>query len=189
MKNFLKEASSYIIIIIVVVLIRTFLITPVRVDGPSMNNTLKDSDLLLLNKFSYNIGKIKRFDVVVIENNGEKIIKRVYGLPGEKLEYRNNNLYINNQLVEDNYGKYNNTDDFDLKTICMAGLRKNREITDELVNANCNYDVIPDGYYLVLGDNRKVSADSRYYGFIARDKIIGKTRIRFWPLDKIGIIK
>ena len=188
MKNFIKDISGYVIIIVVVVLIRSFVVTPVRVDGPSMNDTLKDSDLLLLNKLSYKVGSIKRYDVVVIENNGEKIIKRVYGLPGDSIEYNNNKLYINGEAVEDKYAS-NQTDNFNLKDICIAGLRKVRIITDIDIENNCNYNTIPEDYYVVLGDNRKVSADSRYYGLISKDKIIGKTRIRFWPLNKIGIIE
>ena len=184
----LKEFSGYIIIIILVVVIRTFIVTPVKVDGPSMDNTLKDSDLLFLNKLSYKIGDIKRFDIVVIENNGEKIIKRVYGLPGEKIEYKNNKLYINDEEIIDEYAN-RSTDDFTIADICTAGLKRNNTTSNDNINSICNYDVIPDDYYLVLGDNRKVSADSRYYGFISKDNIIGKTKVRFWPMNKIGIIK
>ena len=184
----LKDLSGYIIIVVIVIILRTFIITPVKVDGPSMDDTLKDSDLLFLNKLSYKISDIKRYDIVVIENNGEKIIKRVYGLPGEKVEYKNNKLYINDEIVEDKYAN-KETGDFTITDICIAGLKKNKIVTDNEISSNCNYDVIPEGYYLVLGDNRKVSADSRYYGFISKDNIIGKTKVRFWPIDKIGIIK
>lgn len=186
--KFIKDISGYVIIIIIVVLIRTFIVTPVRVDGPSMDNTLKDSDLLLLNKFSYIFTDIKRYDIAVVENNGEKIIKRVYGLPGDSIEYKDNKLYINGKLVEDKYAT-NETADFNLTDICIAGLRKNKMTTETDIENKCNYNIIPDGYYLVLGDNRKVSADSRYYGLIPKNKIVGKTKIRFWPLNKIGIVK
>ena len=166
-----------------------FIVTPVKVDGPSMDDTLKDSDLLLLNKLSYKLSKINRFDIVVIENNGEKIIKRVYGLPGESVEYKDNKLYINGEEVEDKYAS-NETLDFNLTDICIQGLKKKiKTITGDDIEKECNYNIIPDNYYLVLGDNRKVSADSRYYGLISRDKIVGKTRVRFWPLNKIGIVK
>lgn len=188
MKKILKDISGYIIIIVLVVLLRTFIITPVKVDGPSMDDTLKDSDLLLLNKISYKTGDIKRYDIVVIENNGEKIIKRVYGLPGESLYYKDNKLYINDKEVEDKFPS-KKTDDFNITDICIAGLKKNMTVTTDIIEEKCNYNIIPENHYLVLGDNRKVSADSRFYGFISKDKIIGKASIRFWPLNKIGIVK
>ena len=89
MKKFLKETYGYIIIIVAVIIVRTFIITPVVVDGPSMEDTLYDNELLLLNKISYSFQDIKRYDIIVIEEGNEKIIKRVYGLPGEKIEYKN----------------------------------------------------------------------------------------------------
>ena len=188
MKNFMKEISGYLIIIVIVVLVRTFIITPVKVDGPSMDDTLNDSDLLLLSKISYKVGDIKRFDIVVIDINGEKIIKRVYGLPGENIEYKDNRLFINGVVIEDEYAN-NETVDFDLTDICVAGLKRNNIVDSEEVEKKCNYNIIPDNYYVVLGDNRKVSADSRYYGLISKDMIVGKTSIRFWPLNKIDVVK
>ena len=188
MKKLLKENYGYIIIIILIIIIRSFIITPVVVDGPSMEDTLYDNELLLLDKISYKIEKIKRYDIVVIEEKDEKIIKRVYGLPNEKIEYKDNKLYINDQKVEDVYAT-NETNDFNLKEICLASLKQEKNITEEDIFNKCNYETIPDGYYLVLGDNRKVSADSRYYGLISEKQIIGRTKIRFWPLDKIGFLK
>lgn len=187
MKGFLKEVASYAILIIIILLIRTFIITPVRVDGPSMEDTLYDKELLLLDKISYRFKEISRFDIVVIQNSNEKIIKRVYGLPNDKVEYRGNNLYINGEIVKDIYTE-RKTLDFNLKDICAAGLKRNRIVTSDEVDKLCNYDTIPNGYYLVLGDNRTVSADSRFYGLIPREHILGKTNIRFWPLNKIGSI-
>lgn len=188
MKKFLKENYGYIIIIVLIIIIRSFVITPVVVDGPSMEDTLHDNELLLLDKISYNFQEIKRYDIVVIEENGEKIIKRVYGLPNEKIEYKNNKLYINDEEVQDLYAT-NETDDFTLKDICIASLKKENLVEEDKILDKCNYDTIPDNYYLVLGDNRKISADSRYYGLISKDNIIGKVKFRFWPLNKFGIIE
>lgn len=187
MKKFLKETYGYIIIIVAVIIVRTFIITPVVVDGPSMEDTLYDNELLLLNKISYSFQDIKRYDIIVIEEGNEKIIKRVYGLPGEKIEYKNNKLYINDQETADNYAT-NETSDFTLKDICAASLKKNEIVTEEDINKKCQDDKIPQDYYLVLGDNRKVSADSRYYGLIPKSSIVGKVSFRFWPLNKLGII-
>ena len=102
MQKFLKEYLPYIIVIIIVILVKIFFITPVRVKGVSMNNTLKDKDIMLLNKAIYRHQDIKRFDIVVIKMGNEEIIKRVIGLPGDEVVYKNNKLYINNKI---NYKK------------------------------------------------------------------------------------
>ena len=188
MKKILKENYGYIVAIMLIIILRSFVITPVVVDGPSMEDTLFDNELLLLDKISYNFQEIKRYDIVVIEESNEKIIKRVYGLPNEKIEYKNNKLYINNKEVNDEYAT-NATDDFTLRDVCLSSLKRDGITDEEVLSEKCDYDVIPDNYYLVLGDNRKISADSRYYGLISKDSIIGKTEFRFWPLSKFGTIK
>lgn len=177
MEKFVKEIIPYIIIIVVVVLIRSFIITPVEVDGASMENTLHDGELLLLSKISYKVSDIKRFDIVVINKGNDKVVKRIIGLPGDKVEYVDNKLYINDEEVKDIYAK-NATEDFDIKDICMV----KEDIED------CTYDKVPEGTYLVLGDNRLVSADSRSNGFIKKEDIVGKAVFRIWPLNKIGFI-
>ena len=178
MEKFIKEVIPYIIIIIVVVLIRSFIITPVEVDGASMENTLHDGELLLLSKISYKVSDIKRFDIVVINKGNDKVVKRIIGLPGDKVEYIDNKLYINDKEVKDTYAK-NATEDFDIKDICMV-----KESVED-----CPYDTVPEETYLVLGDNRLVSSDSRANGFIKKEDIVGKAVFRIWPLNKIGFIK
>ena len=95
-------------------------------------------------------------------------------------------MYINDEEVEDGYAT-NETNNFTIRDICASGL-KNEGLTDEEINEKCDYDTVPDGYYLVLGDNRKVSLDSRSLGFISEDLIRGKAVFRIFPLDKIGCI-
>ena len=94
----IKEVIPYIVIVVVVVLIRTFIITPVRVDGDSMKNTLKNGDILLL----YKLSSINRFDIIVLdeEKDNEKIIKRVIGLPGETVAIKKGKIYINDKEIE-----------------------------------------------------------------------------------------
>ena len=162
MKKFIKELIPYIIIIVAVVLIRTFIVTPVIVVGDSMVPTLKENQILLLNKFDYKFNEIERYDIVVIEVGNGEIIKRVIGLPGENIEYRNNTLYINGHEEETIYNF--DTENFSLKEIC-----------------NC--DKIPQDKYLVLGDNREVSSDSRGpIGLIDKEAIKGSTKISIWPI-------
>lgn len=163
----LKELIPYIIIVIVVVLFRTFIATPIRVDGPSMEDTLKNGDILFLNKLDKTI---KRFDIVVIYKSDIRLIKRVIGLPGENIEYKDNELYINGKVIED-----------------VALIRTGDFTLHELYNI----DKIPEGYYFVMGDNRTVSKDSRYYdiGLIKKSEIAGTTSFRLFPFNKIGKIK
>ena len=172
MKEKIKEILPYIIIIITVALIRLYIITPEIVSGESMENNLHNGEWLLNSKITYKFNDIKRFDIVIIKKKEYLIIKRVIGLPGETVEYKDNKLYINGELVEDKYAK-NNTNNFTLKDICYT----------------C--EVIPDGKYLVLGDNREISSDSRSkdLGLVSEDYIIGKAVFRIWPLTKFGTLE
>ncbi len=170
MKKFLKELFPYVVIIVLVVIIRTFIMTPVIVSGSSMIPNLEDGNLLLVRKIGYHGDSIKRFDIVVLyekENDKkEEIIKRIIGLPGEHISYKNNKLYVNDELVKENFS-FRDTEDFNLEEIC-----------------SCNK--IPEGKYLVLGDNRPVSKDSRYIGLIDEKDIIGKAIYRIWPISAFG---
>lgn len=168
MRKNIKELYPYVIIIIVVVLIRSFIITPVIVSGNSMLPNFNDGELLLVKKIGYNEKAIKRFDVIVIKKDKEEIIKRVIGLPGEHVSYKNNKLYINDKLVSEDY-THLNTKDFNLEEICTCS-------------------TIPEGKYLVLGDNRPISKDSRSIGLIDEKNIVGKSVFRLWPITKIGTI-
>ena len=110
----IKEVIPYIVIVVVVVLIRTFIITPVRVDGDSMKNTLKNGDILLL----YKLSSIDRFDIIVLdeEKDNEKIIKRVIGLPGETVAIKKGKIYINDKVIDDEYA-YGETSDYNKVTL------------------------------------------------------------------------
>ena len=154
MSKIVKEIIPYIIIIIVVVLIRTFLFTPVVVVGDSMVPTLENKQILLLDKITYRFKEIKRFDIVVIDTGKSEIIKRIIGLPGETVEYKDNLLYINGEVMESIYNF--DTQDFTMESITES-------------------ELIPEDKYLVLGDNRLVSSDSRIIGLIDKKDILGKT--------------
>lgn len=182
--KFIKELIPYVVILLVVILIRSYIITPITVVGSSMYPTLKDKEMLLLSKISYKLHDIERFDIVVIKKDNEEIIKRIIGLPGENISYIDNKLYVNGVYIKEEYD-YIETKDFDLNYICFIEKYKYYEEND---NFKCEYDKIPDDYYLVLGDNRKISKDSRSIGLIRKDEIIGKATLRFYPLDRIGSI-
>ncbi len=167
MKKIIKELYPYFIIIIVVVLFRTFIATPVRVDGSSMVDTLHNNEILILNKLNKSYD---RFNIVVIKYGKSKLVKRIIGLPGESIRYENNVLYINNKAIED--VAIARTSDFELKELY-------------------NIDTIPEDYYFVMGDNRGNSLDSRDYrvGLMKKSDIIGTTSFRVFPFTKIGSFK
>jgi len=157
--KFLKEIIPYVIIVMIVLLIRTFIITPVQVDGDSMYPTLNDNQILILKKYDKSY---ERFDIVVFDYDDSKLVKRIIGLPGETIAYKDNVLYING-----------------------------REFSDVELNeitTNFSHDVIPEGYYFVMGDNRDESLDSRRIGVIFEDDILGTTTFSIFPLNKFGFI-
>ncbi len=160
-----KEIFIYAAIILVIILIRTFIVTPVRVNGTSMYSTLKHGEIMLLDKINYTFNNIKRFDIVVVDTSDNKIIKRVIGLPGETLKYENNILYINGKEVKEPFLN-EKTADFDIREL--------------------GYDKIPSDCYFVLGDNRDNSEDSRYIGCIPKDEIKGKTSLVIFPFKNAG---
>ena len=160
----LNATLPYVIIVIVVALIRTFIITPVQVEGMSMYSTLDDKEILLLKKYDKSYD---RFDVVVFNYNNTKLIKRVIGLPGDTVAYKDNKLYINGKYIKEDFLKDNQeTYDFSLEEL--------------------GYETVPDGYYFVMGDNRTNSTDSRIIGLISDDDIEGTTNFAIFPLDKFG---
>ncbi len=162
--KFLKDIIPYIVIIIAVVLFRSYIITPVEVEGTSMYSTLDNGEILLLKKYDKNY---KRFDVIVFSNGKDKLIKRIVGLPGETIEYKNNKLYIDGKYIKEPFLKNNQkTYDFNLEDI--------------------GYEKIPDGSYFVLGDNRTNSTDSRIIGPVSSKQIAGKTDFVIFPFTKFG---
>lgn len=139
-----------------------FLVTPVIVDGVSMENSLYGNDILLLNKFNYLFNDVSRYDIVAINYNDSYIIKRVIGIPGDNISYNDNKLYINGFEVIDIY---------------------NSNFT-----SNFSSVVIPNGYYFVMGDNRENSLDSRGFGLVSLDNIIGSVKYRVYPFNSFGKI-
>ena len=163
--NFFKNIIPYVIIVIVVVLIRSFIVTPVRVDGESMMPTLADREILILKKYDH---KFERFDVIVFDYNRNRLIKRVIGLPGDYVEYKNDKLYINGKRIAEPFVRNSKTSDFKLEDIELSK--------------------ISNGCYFVMGDNRGNSTDSRIIGEVCEDEIKGSTNFSIYPFNKIGKI-
>ena len=164
-KEFLKDTSKYIIIGIIILIIFIYIVSLQQVLGPSMEPNYKEGEIYLLNKINYKLFDVKRFDVVVVDTESSKyMINRVIGLPGEHLEYKENKLYINGQVIEENFLKNGDTEDYNI-----TSLKEN---------------VIPENHYFVIGDNRINSTDSRIFGFVEEKDIVGKVGFRIWPIIK-----
>ena len=159
LKKIVKGWLPYVVIIILVLIIKSNVVAPIKVNGKSMNNTLKDGDIMILDIIGYRTSNLKRFNIVVIDNGKDYLIKRVIALPNEEIEYRNNKLYINGKVIKDKFAN-GKTNDFKVK------LKK-----DE---------------YFVMGDNREDSLDSRYYGPFNKKKIVGKTSFIIFPFNRFG---
>ena len=165
MKEKIKALLPYIIIIVAVLFVKAFIVTPIKVNGESMSPTLEEGDIMILNKTAYYFNKPQRFDIVVVNMPDEYLIKRVIGLPGEHIEYIDNTLYVDGEKVEENF-KHGKTEDFNIEEL--------------------GSDTVPENSYLVMGDNRENSLDSRELGFMKEEQLLGRTSLIILPFNRIG---
>ncbi len=151
--------------------IRQFVAEARYIPSGSMLPTLQINDRLIVDKLSYRFNTPQRGDIVVFsptstlekQNFHDAFIKRVIGLPGDKVEVKGGRVYVNDQALRENY-------------------------IEEDPQYQWGPQTVPPGSYLVLGDNRNNSYDSHYWGFVPREKIIGRAVVRFWPPNRVGEI-
>lgn len=167
--------KNVILATVLAFIIRGFILIPVQVEGNSMENTLNQNDMILMEKFT----EINRFDVIVFQlPDGTIYVKRVIGLPGEEIVYENDQLYVDGKAIEEPF--------------LIKNLRKDDGTTpyttnftlEELVGAT---NLAEDDYF-VLGDNRRLSKDSRSFGSVKSQEIIGKARAVYYPLNRMKVI-
>ncbi|WP_449540470.1 signal peptidase I [Ferdinandcohnia sp. Marseille-Q9671] len=176
-KNF-SFIKSLGVSLVLVVFFRTFLFTNYIVEGESMMPTLEDGNLLMVNKIGMKIGELDHFDIVVFHKNKEEdFVKRVIGLPGDQVEYRDDVLYINGKSVPEPY-----LDKF--KEKIFVGQLTGDFTLEEVTGAT----TVPDDHIFVIGDNRLDSWDSRHFGFVRMDQVVGKVNIKYWPFDKMELL-
>jgi signal peptidase I len=156
-----------IIVIIIALLLRLFIIEVIKVVGESMEPTLMNEELVLIEKVGYYFSEPSRFDIVIFEREGEVelLVKRVIGLAGETVEIINGEIYINGEKLKD----------------------------DTFYKEKLNYDfpavTVPKGKIFVMGDNRGNSKDSRYFGSIEISRIRGRGILIIWPPNEIKAVK
>jgi signal peptidase I len=186
-KSVLRDwVESIIVAFLLAMVIRAFVVQAFKIPTGSMRMTLLEGDLILVNKFIYGakvpfmnlrlpaLREPKRGDVLVFiypEDKDKDFIKRLVGLPGETVEIKGGSIYINDKPAQEpvfNRVYYYNRGDFGAE---------GQKIT------------VPKGSYFVLGDNSASSKDSRYWGFVPKDNLLGKALIVYWPLSRIRAIK
>lgn len=175
----LKDIIISVIVAFVAFLVITqFFMIPIRVDGSSMEPTLHDKNLGFSNVFDIKQGKVERFDIVVIEvpSKGKNLVKRVIGLPGDKVFYQNDTLYINDEAVEEPF----------LDSEFMEQQKRLRD-SDLFTHDFSEPVVVPEGEYFVLGDNRLNSSDSRdpRYGTFKFKNIRSKNIYIYYPFNEM----
>ncbi|BAZ51095.1 signal peptidase I [Nostoc ellipsosporum NOK] len=190
--SWIAELGRTIVLSIVLALgIRTFVAEARWIPSGSMEPTLHgtpnqwQADKIIVDKLKYKFSEPQRGDIVVFsptkelqkENFNDAFIKRVIGLPGETVELKNGKVYINKKPLQED--KYLGSEQRTVIDVCTSGQQPPYLAKPE---------TIPPNSYLVLGDNRNSSYDSRCWGFVPSNNIIGRAVVRFWPLNKIGPI-
>ena len=175
--EFFKDTIAYFIPIIVMVLIMLFVYSFVPISGNSMEPSLSSGNVVILSRLHYKLSEIQRNDVVVLKKKNaegikESYVKRIVGMPGEEIHYLNGYLYINGEKHKEGYLPDNiETLNFMFVDVCNLD--------------NCPDGKIPENKYLVLGDNRNNSVDSRTFGLVDKSEIEGKVIFNIWPLNQM----
>jgi len=181
-----KSLRDWIIVVVVALfaalMIRVFVFQQFYISGPSMQTTLYDNNRVLVNKLSYKLHGIGRGDVVVFDRvttnggtvNHDDLIKRVIALGGDTLEIKKCVVFLNGVAIEENYLDAQDLAQTDLNSRCRV--------------VNLAEQVVPKGKIFVMGDNRSESFDSRMFGPIDEDLVVGRAFMIVWPLNKIGLL-
>jgi signal peptidase I len=216
----IEYSVSFFPVILIVFLLRSFLVEPFKIPSSSMVPTLLVGDFILVNKYAYGIrlpvvnrkivplGEPSRGDVMVFrypEDPSLDYIKRVVGLPGDRLEYRNKRLFINGQAVPvrqvDDYLSRERMQ-FSRRYIETLGSVDHEILLEDdapaavlptrAASGNCTYNMnglactVPAGHYFMMGDNRDNSSDSRVWGFVPDENIVGKAFFIWLNLNELG---
>lgn len=171
---FFDLIETVVMALAVFVIFYLFLFQPHQVKGSSMYPTFYDGEYILTDKFSYRLREPKRGEVIIFRAPGHEeydYIKRIIGMPGDTIKIENNKVIINNQILDEVYLPS------DYYTSAGSFLRSGQSVT------------VPEGQFFALGDNRAHSSDSREWGFVPRQNLVGRAWFRYWPPKRVGLIK
>ncbi|HEX7735249.1 MAG TPA: signal peptidase I [Ktedonobacteraceae bacterium] len=157
-----REIVETIALTILIFLAIHFTVQNYQISGPSMQNTLQSGQFVLVNKLAYLFHQPDRGDVIVLhepDQPGRDLIKRVIGLPGDTIVLDGNNVTVD-------------------------GVQLNEPYITQKFNPGAQTQTVPPNEYFVMGDNRPQSEDSRYFGFVPKDYIVGKAILVYWPLNQ-----
>ncbi len=172
--NIIELIEFVAIMAAILVVIRFFIAEPHKVSGSSMFPNFHDQDYIITNKLATKLSSLERGEVIILTNPRDKsqvFIKRVIGLPGERVKLSNGLVFVNNQQLDEPY--------------LPTGVKSH----GEAFLADDEETVVPNNSYFVMGDNRGASSDSRELGPIPKELIIGQAFLRYWPINKFSIIK
>lgn len=213
-EKYLKESvlieysKSFFPVLLLVLILRSFLAEPFRIPSSSMKPTLLEGDFIVVNKFDYGIkipiigkqiipiGKPKRGDIIVFRHTKDMdLIKRIVGLPGDRIVYKDKSVFINGKEV---IQEYEGRDyDVDITGNIFPVVKKNevfdtnshgifQRLGPDRYKYEFNDVTVPEGHYFVMGDNRDNSVDSRFWGFVADEQIIGRTFATIMSWDHVN---
>ncbi len=204
---YIEYSKSFFPVLLIVLILRSFVAEPFRIPSGSMMPTLLVGDFILVSKYAYGIrlpvlktkileiGEPKRGDVAVFRfprNPSDDYIKRIIGLPGDRVAYYNKSVYINGKEIEQIYvGAYNGfgsgsvMNNALMKRETLENVEHDILITEDRMNVNGEY-IVPSDHYFVLGDNRDNSNDSRFWGFVPEENLVGKAFIIWLNWDFQG---
>ena len=171
-KSFIRDTLEIVFLALVLYVVIQYAVQTVHVLGSSMLYTLHDNDLLVASKISYKLHPPQRGDIIVFKPPDEAsrdFIKRIIGLPGERIRIVNSVVYINDRVLREPY------------------LPEKWTYNNNWPSSGQDYIILPDQYF-VMGDNRNHSSDSRTFGPITLDSILGKAEVRIWPLGTLGLL-
>lgn len=171
---FLDFVETIVIALAIFVIVYRFLFQPHQVKGNSMYDNFYDGEYLLTDKISYQFNQPKHADVIVFQapkNEDYDYIKRIIGLPGDRVSLNNGSIYLNGQLLDES-GYL----DYGILTRPGRFLQEGMTVT------------VPANQYFVLGDNRDNSSDSREWGTVPEQNIVGRAWVRYWPINSFGTI-
>jgi len=170
---FLDTIQVIVFAVAIFLFIYLLILQPHKIKGDSMQPNFPNGEYLLTDKVTYRFNDPKRGDVVVFKaptGNGDEFIKRIIGLSGEEVYVQNGKVYINGKLLEEPYLAES------LYTSGSSYLKEGEKI------------IVPEGSFLVFGDNRPRSSDSRVFGPITKDVITGRAWLIYWPIKNAGVV-